>query len=77
MLLKPEEPFSVPPTHKTQLQEPSEEISAFKSEETSVTDQTQLILLKDKSVYGLNHKSNANGKTTLNNGFTNDGNDCE
>jgi hypothetical protein len=47
-------------------------IFAFKSEETSVTDQTLLILPTDKLDFGLNKKNNANGKITPNNGFMND-----
>ena len=42
------------------------------SEETSVTDQIQLKLPKNKSTFGLKKKNKSIGKTTLNNGFTND-----
>jgi len=63
----------VPPTHKTQPQEPSEEISALKSEETSATDQIQLNQPREKSTFGSrkNNKSTT-GLTTQKNGFTND-----
>ena len=59
-------------THKIQLQELSEEIFAFKSDEMSVTDQTLLTLLPDKLDFGSNNKNNANGKIIIKNGFMND-----